>query len=66
MLQQMLKMLPSSPNALSLTVEHFGGVIRKLLKSLWRMFLGLPERGHLFHTLYLLNFPTNKFHKMLN
>jgi hypothetical protein len=30
-----------------------------------RYFLVLPEYGNLFCRLYLLNFPTNKIHKVL-
>jgi hypothetical protein len=70
-LQQMLKILPSRPNALSVPAEHVVVVVaglhpRKVMKYRGGCFSVIPECGDLFYTFYLLTLRTNKSHKSLN
>jgi len=65
-LQEMLKMLPSWPDALRRCL--LSGVFpRKLLNTHWECLFVLPECVYLFYELCLLNFPENKkSYKVLN
>jgi hypothetical protein len=64
LLQQMLKIFPSLPNAVGVQAELLEGKL--LISHCGCCFWDLAEFADLLYTLYLLRFSTNKSNKMLN